>query len=200
MDLIRNNRIMLSRIFTGALFIVLFTTTHSWESGSPVDITIEFIGLALIIIGSYGRIWSYLYICGRKTDELVIIGPYSITRNPLYFFSLIGAIGVGFASENILVVGLIILFFIIIYPVIISAEEKKLEELHGDAFRDYRNSVPRLFPKTFTLQHPELYEIYTRKFGRVFFDAMWFVWLFIIMQVIEKLHNFKIIPVLWQVP
>lgn len=200
MDLIKNNRIMLSRIFAGILLIVLITSTHSWPAGSLIDITIEFIGLALIIIGSYGRIWSYLYICGRKTGELVMIGPYSITRNPLYFFSLIGAIGIGFASENILVIGLILLFFILIYPIIISAEEKKLEELHGDAFRDYKNSVPRLFPKTFTVQHPELYEVHTRQFRRVFFDAMWFVWLFIIMQVIEKLHNLEIIPVLWKVP
>lgn len=200
MDLIKNNRIMLSRIFVGILFVVLITSTHSWDPGSLIDITIEFIGLALITIGSYGRIWSYLYICGRKTGELVMTGPYSITRNPLYFFSLIGSVGIGLASENILVAGLIVLFFIIIYPVTILAEEKRLEELHGDMFRNYKKSVPRLFPRTFTLQHPEVYEVYTTKFGRVFFDAMWFVWFYMILQIIEKLHQGGFLPILFSFP
>lgn len=193
-------RTQISKWFSVAIFILLLISTHSWNDKSIADATLEFTGLALIIIGSFGRIWSYLYICGRKTDELVVIGPYSITRNPLYLFSLIAAIGLGFASENILVLGLIILLFGIIYPIAIKAEEAELARCHGDAFWEYKHSVPRFFPKTLTLQQPEQYTIHLNIFGRVFFDAMWLVGLFIMMEVIERLHYYDVIPVLFKIP
>jgi protein-S-isoprenylcysteine O-methyltransferase Ste14 len=61
------------------------------------------IGLALAGIASLGRLWCSLYIAGYKTEELITEGPYSIYRNFLYFFSFLGAIGVGFASESLLI-------------------------------------------------------------------------------------------------
>ncbi|MGO7726914.1 hypothetical protein ACC713_12320 [Rhizobium johnstonii] len=40
-------------------------------------------GTLLIAFGIIGRIWSTIYIGGRKNSALVTQGPYSITRNPL---------------------------------------------------------------------------------------------------------------------
>ncbi len=194
------HRTQLSKFFAVTLFVLVVISAHSWSDTSIVDTAMEFVGLALIIAGSFGRIWSYLYICGRKTDELVIIGPYSITRNPLYLFSLIAAVGVGLASENILVLGLIVLVFGLVYPIVIRSEEKELVLRHGKAFQEYAHTVPRFIPKTFVIQQPEHYKVHVHLFGRVFFDAMWFVWLFILMEVIEKLHEAKVIPVLFTVP
>jgi protein-S-isoprenylcysteine O-methyltransferase Ste14 len=56
-------------------------------------------------------------------------------RNPLYFFSLIGAIGLGLASENLLILGLIMIFFLVYYPFTIIAEEAKLEITFGYSYR-----------------------------------------------------------------
>ena len=50
--------------------------------------------------------WSSLYIAGRKGRELVTVGPYSTCRNPLYFFSIVGAAGMG-AQSGSLTLGLI---------------------------------------------------------------------------------------------
>lgn len=194
------HRLHISRLFVLAILLLLLGSAHSWQDSSLLDVSMEYSGLALIIAGTFGRIWSYLYICGRKTDELVTVGPYSITRNPLYLFSLIAAIGIGLASENLLVLGLILLLFGIIYPVTIKAEEKDLARLHGDAFWQYKHAVPRFFPRTLELHQPERYSIHLHQFGRVFFDAMWFVWLFIVMEVIEKLHESQILPVFLHVP
>ena len=47
---------------------------------------IEMVGVTLAIVCIGGRLWSCLYIGSRKNRELVTTGPYSITRNPLYFF------------------------------------------------------------------------------------------------------------------
>ena len=53
------------------------------------------VGIVLIVIGIAGRLWSTLYIGGRKSALVVADGPYSITRNPLYVFSSVAAVGVG---------------------------------------------------------------------------------------------------------
>src|SRR5690606_40050349 len=49
----------------------------------------------LIVVCVIGRTWSSIYIAGHKVQTLVMDGPYSISRNPLYVFSIIGAAGAG---------------------------------------------------------------------------------------------------------
>ena len=74
---------------------VVAVTASAAPSGAAVHELIEWIGIVLIVICILGRTWSSLYIGGRKIDEFVQTGPYSIMRNPLYFFSCVGAVGVG---------------------------------------------------------------------------------------------------------
>lgn len=193
-------RIMISRIFLVIIFFIYIFTTHSWRSGGLIDVIFEFSGLILIVISTYGRIWSFVYICGRKTNELVTLGPYSVTRNPLYLFSFIGAAGLGLASKNIAVLGVVIFAFLIFYPYVIRWEESELERVHGEKFRQYAAAVPRFIPRTLSFKEPETYEIYSRKFRSVFFDAMWFFWFFIIFQIVEKMKQSGIIPILWKIP
>ncbi len=200
MSFIASHRILLSRIFAIAVFLFFLFSGPSWDTSGLLDEIIGLAGLALVVVGAFGRIWSSVYIYGRKTDELVTVGPYSATRNPLYFFSLIGAVGLGLASKNIVIFGLIILAFLGFYPFVIRSEERKLERKHGKAFREYASAVPRYLPRFSLLEQPDVYELYARKFTRVFWDAMWFFWIFIIMQIVEKLHALDIMPVLWHLP
>ena len=44
------------------------------------------------------RLWSTLHIGGHKRQRVVMDGPYSICRNPLYLFSLLATLGVGLGS------------------------------------------------------------------------------------------------------
>jgi protein-S-isoprenylcysteine O-methyltransferase Ste14 len=82
--------------FALVIGIFLFAVTNSrYPSGGTVHEMIEWAGIVFIVICILGRTWTSLYIGGRKIEQLVMIGPYSITRNPLYFFSVIGAAGFG---------------------------------------------------------------------------------------------------------
>ena len=56
---------------------------------------LELAGFGLAILCVAGRAWSILYVGAHKNRRLVMAGPYSMTRNPLYLFSTIGAAGIG---------------------------------------------------------------------------------------------------------
>lgn len=127
-------------------------------------------------------------------------GPYSMVRHPLYAFTLIGAIGIGLASENLLVLGLIIVFYLLYYPFTILAEEKKMTDKFGDAYREYMNNTPRFIPKLSLYKEPELYEVEAASFVRNFVDGMWFIWLFILLHFAEMLQESGYLPVFLKIP
>ena len=55
-------------------------------------------GFLLMMAGMFFRAWSSGYI--NKDKELATEGPYSLTRNPLYFGSLILGSGIAVACNN----------------------------------------------------------------------------------------------------
>src|SRR5688500_5721815 len=95
--------------------------------GSLAAATLFMSGLALVGVATVGRLWCSLYINSHKESALVTVGPYSITRNPLYFFSFLGFIGVGLATETVTLAIAMTCFFAVVYPVIIRREETLLQ-------------------------------------------------------------------------
>ncbi len=181
-SLFARQRIFISRLVICPLAVALLLTTSAWELRPPIDGLIFVTGCLLAGIATVGRLWCSLYICGRKTKELVTVGPYSITRNPLYFFSSIGAIGVGLATETFTVPILLMLLFAMTYPSVIRAEENKLREIHGDAYDAYVGLTPCFLPRPSRYSEPDAYEVNPRKFRSALFDALWFVWLIGILE------------------
>jgi protein-S-isoprenylcysteine O-methyltransferase Ste14 len=107
----------------------------------------KLIGILLLNMAALGRVWSLAYVAGRKNRELCQTGPYSMTRNPLYFFSFLGVVGFALALPNIplaLVGGVCFLSY---YAGVIRGEEGRLRLLHGSAFDAYCTAVPRFWPK-----------------------------------------------------
>ncbi len=56
------------------------------------------IGFFIMMIGMFFRAWSSGYI--NKDIELATEGPYSLTRNPLYFGNLVLGCGIAVAANN----------------------------------------------------------------------------------------------------
>src|SRR5262245_64205860 len=76
------------------LGVLMFALTNSrLEAGNSTHEMVEWIGIVAIVICILGRTWASLYIAGRKIEQFVTEGPYSVVRNPLYFFSIIGDAG-----------------------------------------------------------------------------------------------------------
>ena len=197
---IARQRVVVSRVFgVLVLFLALFTT-GSFSQGSLTDALLEMSGLFLLTICSIGRLWALLYISGYKKLELITEGPYSMVRHPLYVFSLIGAIGIGLASENILVLAALVIFYLLYYPLTVLVEEKKLVDKFDQAYLDYIKRTPRFLPKLSLYKSGVQYQINADLFVKSLANGMWFIWIYILLNFIETLQQNGFIPVLLRVP
>jgi protein-S-isoprenylcysteine O-methyltransferase Ste14 len=188
-DYLMSRRICLSRVFGAAFFLLLAVTTSSQE-GSLTSAVLFLGGLVLIGFATVGRVWCALYIAGYKNKVLITSGPYSISRNPLYFFSSLGFAGIGMATETISLALASVAFFALLYPGIIRREEEHLLEKFGAMYKEYSNRTPRFWPDFSLFHEPGSFETNPRRFRRTAFAALWFVWLVGIIELVEAFHEY----------
>jgi protein-S-isoprenylcysteine O-methyltransferase Ste14 len=185
----------------GALGIFVFAVSNSrYPSGGTLHELIEWIGIVLIVTCILGRTWASLYIGGRKIEELVTIGPYSTMRNPLYFFSVLGAVGVGAQVGSIVVALVCGLIAFVVFYVVVLQEEKVLIARYGDSFRSYMARVPRFIPKpSLWIDEPTLM-IRPPRVLMTFADALLFLLAVPLAEGFEYLQDAGIVPVLFLLP
>lgn len=152
----------------------------------PLAPFMEYGGFALLIIAAVGRIWSSLYICGRKDNELTTDGPFSLCRNPLYLFSFLGAVGFMLAAENLLLAALIVPVFWGYYHFVIQGEEKRLLEIFGQSYTDYCKTTPRLIPKFSNYHSRKAVMIDLRIMKSSILDASCFLVLIVLIELLEQ--------------
>ena len=117
------------------LLVVAGMTQSKWELHHETVATFLYsLGLVCVAIACSGSIWCSFYLSGRKDSTLTTDGPYSLCRNPLYFCSALGAIGIGLCTETLFYPLLFSLIFAIYYPSIIGREELRLRQLFGEAY------------------------------------------------------------------
>lgn len=183
-------RTTISKILSIFLGIFFAVSRCGWDDSYPVvGMVLLTAGIFFATVGILGRLWCSVYIAGHKTKTLITSGPYSISRNPLYFFSFIGAVGVGLTTETMTIPLLILITFAIHYPSVILSEEKKLRNLHGNDYNDYFNTVPRFFPKISLLKEPKECTIDPVVFKKHMFSAMWFLFFIGIIQLVDSLQD-----------
>lgn len=177
------------------VYLALFAFSEKkFETAFPeVHAVTLFLGCVLVGIGVVGRLWCALYIAGYKTNKLITEGPYSMCRNPLYFFSLLGAAGVGLCTESLTLAVVIIFAFAAIYPVVIQGEENRLLGIYGAEYRAYMKFVPRFFPNLKLLREPEHYTVNAKIFRREVCDAFLFVATVGLFRMLEQLLEIGLI-------
>ena len=158
-----------------------------------VSAALFLVGCVLVGIASLGRLWCSVYIAGYKTDHLVVVGPYSISRNPLYFFSLLGGFGVGLVTETFTIPLIILVMFALYYPFVIRHEENKLRNIYGDKYEAYFHSVPQFWPRWSLLEEPQEYVVTPKIFRKHMYSALWFIWIIGILELIEMFRELGIL-------
>jgi protein-S-isoprenylcysteine O-methyltransferase Ste14 len=181
--------------------VLMFALTSSVsDSGGTAHETIEWVGIVAIVTCILGRTWASLYIGGRKIEQFVTDGPYSVMRNPLYFFSILGAAGAG-AQLGSVVAGLIFgtLAWLVFYVVVLQ-EERLLADRYGEQFKAYMASVPRFLPNPWRWHDQPTLLVMPPKILRTFCDAMFLLLSVPMAEVFEQLQSSGVLPVLLKLP
>jgi protein-S-isoprenylcysteine O-methyltransferase Ste14 len=133
-------------VLVPALGAVLFS--RPWlKTGVGLDLAFFAAGWALSWCGGFLRLWSIVYIGGRKGNTVVSEGPYACCRNPLYLGSLLVGISFAFYAKSASVLLAVVILSFLYVGLVVRSEERQLEGLFGQAWRDYTASVPRLLPR-----------------------------------------------------
>jgi len=197
---LERHRILLTRVAAAIALFLYVTSENHWESrNKAIPICLFSLGIVLVGIASMGRIWCALYIAGYKNGRLVTEGPYSMCRNPLYFFSMLGVLGIVCCTETLTFPLLFVTAFAVFYPAVIRSEEKRLEELFGAEFQKYKEGMPAFFPRFSAFREPETYSVRPVAYRRAMFDALWFVWMAGILELIEGLREIGLSACMWSV-
>ena len=102
-------------------------------------------GAALALAGLLWRAWSAGYLA--KSQRLATGGPYSFTRNPLYFGSAVMGLGGAVAGRSWIMGVAFAAFFALVYWPVMEREAQFLRREFPEAFEPYARQVPLFFPK-----------------------------------------------------
>jgi protein-S-isoprenylcysteine O-methyltransferase Ste14 len=185
----------------GIAFVVFYMfSDQKLQKAVPLATGIMFgVGCLMVGIAVVGRLWCAEYIAGYKTKNLIIYGPYSMCRNPLYFFSLLGGAGLGLCTKSVILTLIIILVFALVYPFTIANEERNLRETFGSAYDEYAAKVPKFLPKPSIFAELEEYTVKPRAFRREVMDVLYFFGLVGLFQLIDHLIELGYLPVLFSI-
>ncbi|MCF8495928.1 MAG: isoprenylcysteine carboxylmethyltransferase family protein [Alphaproteobacteria bacterium] len=197
---LNKSRIRDSKIALIAAFLVVVFTKAFIDSETPMHEMVEFTGYFLIALCAMGRLYSTAFLGGHKNETLITYGPFSVTRNPLYFFSLLGLTGVALLSVHLLIIVLLPLFFIVAYHFLIKREGEFLLGKFGDEYRAYMASTPRLFPNFKRYHAPDIIQTVPRYLNKAFRDAIWWFLAFPVFEGIEYLQEAGLIKPLFLLP
>ncbi len=113
--------------------------------GALIGLAISLIYTDLLRFAGIGQFMRFLRgdQIINPAPQLIISGPYKLIRHPLYFFSLVLLWLVPVMTLSILVINLALSLYFWIGSIV---EEKRLQVIFGDKYREYQQRVPRLFP------------------------------------------------------
>ncbi|AZO35367.1 isoprenylcysteine carboxylmethyltransferase family protein [Mesorhizobium sp. M2A.F.Ca.ET.037.01.1.1] len=192
------------RVVLAVLIVVLFAALLFGQStfppDTPVHETIEMFGVLLIFLGIVGRLWSTLYIGGRKSSEVVTGGPYSITRNPLYLFSTVAAAGVGAQIGSFSGIILFALLCAGAFHIVILREERYLKEVLGAPYAAYLAKVPRFFPNLRLYREGDTGSFKPRLLLNTLLDGMVFLVALPAFELIDGAQQSGVLPVWFTLP
>jgi protein-S-isoprenylcysteine O-methyltransferase Ste14 len=100
--------------------------------------------IVLVTLGIVIRIWAAGTVF--KNQILATNGPYSLVRHPLYVGNILTIIGFNLLVYETWAWLLTLGFLWFFYPPAIRYEDGKLQDLFGDAWRQWRRNTPALIP------------------------------------------------------
>ena len=101
-----------------------------------------YVGIPVCFVAGVMAVIAYVNIINTPPNAPATTGAYRISRHPLYFSAFLIYLGTGIACAS----WLFLLFaaaWIIMWNIVVPAEERGLVAEYGDAYRKYMNRTPR---------------------------------------------------------
>lgn len=191
---LNKSRMKISRILVILAVATVLFTRQTFPENSVTHEFFDMLGLICLVVCALGRVYSTAFLGGHKNKDLISFGPYSVVRNPLYMFSLIGITGIALMSNQwIVMLGLPVAFYFL-YISLIKREEHFLHDAFGQPYAQYLLSVPRLFPDFKNYKAPETILTSPEQLWHAARDATWWVSSFILFEVVEAIQALGWLP------
>jgi protein-S-isoprenylcysteine O-methyltransferase Ste14 len=178
----------------------ILVTSSTWTFNGPMHEAFENAGFALIVVCILGRTWCTLYVGGKKKTSLVRHGPYSLSRNPLYVFSILGTAGVGLTTGSLTVGFLMALAAFLVFDQVVRREEGYLKAAFGAPYEAYCREVPRWWPRFSAWSDLEHVEAKPKLILITFRDACLFLLAVPLLEGVEWLQASHFLPIWLQLP
>jgi len=141
-------------LFTSILCVGSSLAEWAYFNDKNSNLILSILGLLFIIGGLAIRIFSiitlgkYFTATARATERHVLIksGPYSLVRHPSYLGAIMVMIGVPLLLNNTITLFTTIILLWIAYTTRINTEEKLLNAVFGNDYRQYSMRVKKLIP------------------------------------------------------
>ncbi len=150
----RPNRYPLPPILTLGMLALCWLLDRYLPLGWEADQVSTFMrgtGLFLLVCAIALDVWAYTVfrkhnanmLPHKAATDLLMNGPFAHSRNPIYVANVMLTVGFGFLlGSRWYLIGGAVLFFLL-GELAIKREEKHMEALFGDRWRDYCKSVRR---------------------------------------------------------
>jgi protein-S-isoprenylcysteine O-methyltransferase Ste14 len=150
---------MATGLFWRALvaFLVLpglfaFAIPLLWLAPRSLDRSFNALGAVPLALGVFLLLWTVrdFYVAGRGTlapwsppQELVVVGLYRFSRNPMYIAVLLVLFGWAIGFQSALLATYAVAVGIAFHLRVVLAEEPWLARTHGAKWERYKEQVPR---------------------------------------------------------
>ena len=151
---LNRTRIRDTKLILLLCLVTMLTTRPLIDVDSPLHQFFDMAGELLVALCVLGRVYCTAFLGGYKNQTLIHSGPFSVSRNPLYFCSFIGICGIALMSNHFVLMALIPTLFLGVYFSLITREEATLQQLFGADYANYCATTPRFWPRFGLYQAP----------------------------------------------
>lgn len=192
-------RIRLTRL----LYLLVLAAAASSEGRAIPDgagLLAQAAGFLLVAAAVLGRLWTTLFIAGRKEEKLVREGPYSVCRHPLYVLSVVAALGIGLTTRSVVLIATLPALVGVVAWLAARREERVLRQAHPDDWPAYRDAVPGFRPAWSQHRMPDRVSVPPAIYRKAFLDAASFLALWLAVLLLETLRAGGAWPAWFRLP
>lgn len=149
------NRGKVGFVLAAPLVLLLLVSYPTVGENTTAGIALNVAGWLVFGLYVTFRLWATLFIGSRKDTELQSEGPYSITRNPLYFGTFCFALSTVLLLKSLTLAFVVLVGFFFYSRFVVRAEERFLAGKFGEQFALYCHGTPRFVPALSRFRSPE---------------------------------------------